>query len=141
MNHPTTVASGMLALASLGVTVKYQMDHKRAMDNGEEDTKLMKKKRMATVFAIATLLFAGVLVYQLIKAKPAGSFLPSSSMSHTESEAEFARRVSAATARLREKMKDSATHTPLTAPSASATTSDLAAMASAEISSFIANNV
>lgn len=139
MQSPATIACGVLTLATLAATIKCHMDYKRAMDEGEEGAK--SKKRMKMVFMVATLMFAGVLAHKVMKDNPTASFLPSSSMSHTESEAEFARRVSAATAKLREKMKESATHTPLTAPNRHETTSDLAARASAEISSFIANNV
>lgn len=109
---------------------------------------MKSKKRMKYVLLLGTLLFAGVFTYQMMNAKKAsGSFLPSSSMAHTESEAEFARRVSAATAKLRTQINSDPgySHKPLLAPSAHAphrqTSSDLAAMASAEISSFIANNI
>lgn len=154
MSSATTIASGVLTLASLLAAVKCHMDAKKygaemkdIAADGDESMHKKKKSmmRMKYVLMISTALFGGVFIYQMMHAKAAGSsFLPSSSMAHTESEAEFARRVSDATAKLRSQLRQP----PLTAsprsaysPSHHPSSSELAARASAEISSFISNNL
>ena len=153
MHSATTIASGALTLASLGAVVKSHMDankHKAKLEDiaadGDRSMHMRKHKsmmRMRNVLLISTALFGGIFIYQMMRAKaPGSSFLPSSSMAHTESEAEFARRVSDATAKLRSQLRQP----PLTAPSTYSpphhpSSSELAARASAEISSFISNNL
>lgn len=157
MHSATTIASGVLTLACLLAAVKVHMDcvrHKAEMedvgDSGDE-TKMRKHKskmRMKYVLMISTALFSGVFIYQIMNGKsPSSSFLPSSSMEHTESEAEFARRVSEATDKLRAQLRNPPMNAPYDPPSFSPSagdaqgSSELAARASAEISSFIANNL
>lgn len=149
MHSATTIASGVLTLASLMAAVKCHMDAKKHADDvgdiGPDSDKKKSMMRMKYVLMISTALFGGVFIYQMMHGKtPGSSFLPSSSMAHTESEAEFARRVSDATAKLRSQLKQP----PLTAsprsaysPSHHPSSSELAARASAEISSFISNNL
>lgn len=153
MNSATTIASGVLTLTSFIAAVGCHMGARKKgserEDIGEDGDKRRRKKksmmRIKYALMISTALFGGIFIYQMMHANsPGSSFLPSSSMAHTESEAEFARRVSDATAKLRSQLKKP----PLTAkprsaysPSGIASSSELAARASAEISSFIANNL
>lgn len=149
MHSATTIASGVLTLASLIAGVKCHMDAKKYRaeieDIGENGDQFTKKKtsmmRMKYVLMISAALFGAIFIYQMMHRKaPGSSFLPSSSMAHTESEAEFARRVSDATAKLRSQLRKPPL-TPPYSPSAHPSSSELAARASAEISSFIANNL
>lgn len=162
MHSASTIASGVLTLACLLAAVKLHMDcmhHKAEMESGDETNKGKHKSKMRMKYAVmlSTALFGGVFIYQLMNGKsrsssflPQSSFLPHSSMEHTESEAEFARRVSEATSKLRAQLRDSPMNAPsMDAPSmydtpmpqSDTNASQLAARASAEISSFIANNL
>jgi len=142
MASHTTIASGVLSVGCLAAAVKFHMDCKRAIDQGDEPPK--SKKRMKKVFMVATVLLAGFFAYQMMgKTNASSSFIPTSSMSHNESEAEFARRVSEATKKLRQQIQEKKHHTPLMSSSRprELSSSELAARASAEISSFIANSM
>lgn len=131
----TTVASGLLTLGFLAATVKCHVDMKKKMMSEPED-KMKPMKNIKYALMLGTVVSAGVFLALVYKAKQgSSSFMPSSSMAHTESEAEFARRVSAAASKLRSQI-----NRPVT-PAPGRSASELAAMASAEISSFIANNV
>lgn len=143
---PATIASGVLTVACLAAAVKCHMDCKRAIEAGDEPSKSQVRTKKALM--AGTVLFACVFAYQMISKRSASSsFLPTSSMAHTESEAEFARRVSDATRKLRQQINQSKADKRLMAPSKPSLSkrgpspSELAAKASAEISSFIANSM
>ncbi|CAN0369254.1 unnamed protein product [Ectocarpus sp. 6 AP-2014] len=103
---------------------------------------------MKYVFMVSTVLFGGFFVYQLMmhKKTASSSYTPSSSMLKYQHNDDFTRRVNEATSRLRAKLKGSCSLAPTSNHMPSphgheSESSRLAARASAEISSFIANNV
>ncbi len=138
----TTIASGLLSLVSAASAVKYTMDIRKMTESGEDASKISAKKNIKYAFAVASVVFGGVFVYGLVTgSKASGSFL--SSMAHSESDAEFAKRVSVAAEKLREKINNvpsSSSSTFDAAITSASSSADLAASASAEISSFIANH-
>lgn len=136
----TTIASGLLTLGCLAASVKCHLDMKKMEESDSTMTTPVvgsasdpSKCKVKRAFMVGTVLFGAIFLAQLYTSRnPSGSFVPSS-MHHTESDASFAKRVSAAAAKIRSQIDK---NKPPTRSSA-----DLAAMASAEISSFIANNV
>ena len=167
MHSATTIASGVLTTGCFIAAVKYQMDGMKQRKEREEvrdgtmPPAAKRNMRVKYVLMVSTVLFGALFVYQLMsKNSPGSSYLPSSSMHKYHNDADFTKRVSEATSRLRQKLNQSSTrshapshtarsrgpsytaHSMHDAPvTVSNDASVLAARASAEISSFIANNL
>lgn len=144
------IASGVLTVACFLAAVNYhvrQMKQRKKRVETGDDTMIASensKRRMKYVFAVSTVLFAAFFVYKLMmhKKSPSSSYTPSSSMLKYQHDDDFTRRVNEATSRLRTKLKGSSSLAPSSAAHMhNSESSRLAARASAEISSFIANNV
>lgn len=155
-----TIASGVLTVVCFIAAVRYHMSQskqrKQRKEAGEETMMPSEKskKRLKYVFAVSTVLFGALFIYQLMhKHSASSSYIPSSSMQKYQHNDDFTRRVNEATTRLRSKLKGGSSLTPSSSyvppisshmPShhgGGSESSRLAARASAEISSFIANNL